>query len=123
MKPDNDKTLLQSTTLGSATSSASPSNLNEMVSTLVQRWLAEGGRATVETSQTQGNQEHRIKVPAGSLADFCGHLLQSLPLYLTTMVAQDDRERSGYYRLYYLFGLDKSADFVRIETEIAEGKA
>src|SRR5260370_37478709 len=44
-----------------------------------------------------------------------------LPLALVTMVALDDRARTGTYHLRYVFGLEKSRFCVSVETAIPHG--
>lgn len=123
MNSDNEQFLIQpeSATPRPTDTSASQVSLRELVPVLVQRWVDRGGQATTGQLNASGNRQWSIKVPASSLADFCRHLLRSLPLYLVTMVGLDERERSGSYRLHYVFGVDKSKEFLVVETEIRDG--
>jgi Ni,Fe-hydrogenase III large subunit/Ni,Fe-hydrogenase III component G len=93
--------------------------LEASLARLVAQWATSEGQAQVLGTFCQ--REVRLRTARTTLADVCTHLQQMLPLTLVTMVALDDRARTGCYHLRYIFGLGKSRFCVSIETEIPDG--
>lgn len=86
---------------------------------LVAAWNAQGGQADVLGTFAGG--EIRLRTARETLADFCAHLQQTLPLTLLTMVALDDRARMGIYLIRSIFGFDTGQLFLSVETVIPSG--
>lgn len=93
--------------------------LEATLSQLVAHWSVQEEQADILGTFSQS--EVRVRTTRSRLADFCDHLRQTLPLFLITMVALDDRTRTGNYVLYAVFGLENSRLFLSVETDIPDG--
>ncbi|NWJ46375.1 MAG: NADH-quinone oxidoreductase subunit C [Chloroflexi bacterium] len=81
--------------------------------------LTASSEANVQLLGVIHDREIHLKVNPAELANVCAQLLKTLPLYLVTMVALDDRQRSGFYQIRYIFGLDGCAYFLSVEAQLS----